>query len=99
MDTSESQTNLGFWGNKKAKIPKFDEKTPRFGEKSQALETLSPDYTEWNFNINLKCNYRKEIVKFNGKSQKLETVTVTLIEGFNLLCLNFISRIVGVLRF
>ena len=29
MNMGESLTNLGFFGNKKAKIPKFDEKTPR----------------------------------------------------------------------
>ena len=35
----EPLTNLGFFENKKAKIPKFDEITPRSWEKSQALET------------------------------------------------------------
>ena len=30
----ESHTNLGFWGYKKAKILKFDEKIPKSWEKS-----------------------------------------------------------------
>ena len=29
MNMGESHKNLGFWGNKKAKIPKFDEKIPQ----------------------------------------------------------------------
>ena len=29
MNMSESQMNLGFLGNKKAKIPKFEEKNPQ----------------------------------------------------------------------
>ena len=31
MDMTESQTNLGFLGIKKAKIPKFDEKLKNVG--------------------------------------------------------------------
>ena len=40
MDIGESLTNLVFFGNKKPKIQKFEEKKPRSWGKSQALETM-----------------------------------------------------------
>ena len=40
MDMGKSHMNLGSFGNKKAKIPKFDENPPKSLEKSQGLETL-----------------------------------------------------------
>ena len=40
MDMCESPINLGFFGNKKIKIPNFDKKTPQdFGKKSSVGDT------------------------------------------------------------